>query len=117
MYYLHFYFLCFYVLVFFLISLYFFFYFFFLFFFFFFFSSRRRHTRCGHDWSSDVCSSDLIKVSEKAVFLHLFTIAIHTKPIGFSGVAPVGPAIPEVAIAQSELKIFKVFWAISRTVS
>src|SRR5256886_13593112 len=27
--------------------------------FFFFFSSRRRHTRCGCDWSSDVCSSDL----------------------------------------------------------
>src|SRR5687768_18121215 len=26
----------------------------------FFFSSRRRHTRCSHDWSSDVCSSDLI---------------------------------------------------------
>src|SRR5215813_8336656 len=25
---------------------------------FFFFSSRRRHTRCGRDWSSDVCSSD-----------------------------------------------------------
>src|SRR5690554_7987006 len=30
-----------------------------LFLFFFFFSSRRRHTRCGRDWSSDVCSSDL----------------------------------------------------------
>src|SRR5690554_7513457 len=30
-----------------------------LFVFFFFFSSRRRHTRCGRDWSSDVCSSDL----------------------------------------------------------
>src|SRR6266699_5588373 len=29
-------------------------------FFFFFFSSRRRHTRCGRDWSSDVCSSDLL---------------------------------------------------------
>src|SRR3989337_358463 len=27
---------------------------------FFFFSSRRRHTRCYRDWSSDVCSSDLI---------------------------------------------------------
>src|SRR5690554_4238751 len=27
----------------------------------FFFSSRRRHTRCGRDWSSDVCSSDLLK--------------------------------------------------------
>src|SRR2546429_6273298 len=24
------------------------------------FSSRRRHTRCSRDWSSDVCSSDLI---------------------------------------------------------
>src|SRR5205809_3597487 len=31
-----------------------------LFFFFFFFSSRRRHTRCSRDWSSDVCSSDLL---------------------------------------------------------
>src|SRR5216683_3651910 len=30
------------------------------FFFFFFFSSRRRHTRSDRDWSSDVCSSDLI---------------------------------------------------------
>src|SRR5438132_10958855 len=28
--------------------------------FFFFFSSRRRHTRSLCDWSSDVCSSDLV---------------------------------------------------------
>src|SRR6266542_572916 len=28
--------------------------------FFFFFSSRRRHTSCYRDWSSDVCSSDLL---------------------------------------------------------
>src|SRR5216684_6189403 len=27
----------------------------------FFFSSRRRHTRCSRDWSSDVCSSDLLQ--------------------------------------------------------
>src|SRR5690606_41053099 len=27
---------------------------------FFFFSSRRRHTRFSRDWSSDVCSSDLV---------------------------------------------------------
>src|SRR5207253_6567360 len=27
----------------------------------FFFSSRRRHTRWPRDWSSDVCSSDLIR--------------------------------------------------------
>src|SRR3989449_6803923 len=30
---------------------------------FFFFSSRRRHTRCSRDWSSDVCSSDLLSAS------------------------------------------------------
>src|SRR3989454_6422952 len=30
-------------------------------FFFFFFSSRRRHTRLQGDWSSDVCSSDLLR--------------------------------------------------------
>src|SRR5256885_5039640 len=35
---------------------------------FFFFSSRRRHTRLQGDWSSDVCSSDLISQTD-------FTIA------------------------------------------
>src|SRR5438309_5906875 len=30
---------------------------------FFFFSSRRRHTRWNCDWSSDVCSSDLVIVA------------------------------------------------------
>src|SRR5207249_9761650 len=29
----------------------------------FFFSSRRRHTRSKRDWSSDVCSSDLLTPS------------------------------------------------------
>src|SRR3712207_7303794 len=33
--------------------------------FFFFFSSRRRHTRYWRDWSSDVCSSDLLPRPEK----------------------------------------------------
>src|SRR6266487_175539 len=40
------------------------------FFYFFFFSSRRRHTRWTGDWSSDVCSSDLLRggsSSERAV--------------------------------------------------
>src|SRR3712207_7408833 len=36
--------------------------------FFFFFSSRRRHTRYWRDWSSDVCSSDL--VSAGMAFVH-----------------------------------------------
>src|SRR2546429_2794589 len=37
--------------------------------FFFFFSSRRRHTRCSRDWSSDVCSSDLIGIIMACVSL------------------------------------------------
>src|SRR5437660_5920224 len=32
--------------------------------FFFFFSSRRRHTRWPRDWSSDVCSSDLLPANQ-----------------------------------------------------
>src|SRR5215813_8190090 len=34
---------------------------------FFFFSSRRRHTRCGRDWSSDVCSSDLSRTRWRGI--------------------------------------------------
>src|SRR5574341_785580 len=34
--------------------------------FFFFFSSRRRHTRLVGDWSSDVCSSDLVGAPDDA---------------------------------------------------
>src|SRR2546427_1792343 len=42
----------------------------------FFFSSRRRHTRFDCDWSSDVCSSDLI-------------LTRSTTPLKFSS-APIG---------------------------
>src|SRR5215217_7693760 len=34
---------------------------------FFFFSSRRRHTRYWRDWSSDVCSSDLVDVGVESM--------------------------------------------------
>src|SRR4030043_704308 len=34
----------------------------------FFFSSRRRHTRCSRDWSSDVCSSDLLQRIYQSLF-------------------------------------------------
>src|SRR3712207_9421466 len=37
---------------------------------FFFFSSRRRHTRYWRDWSSDVCSSDLLLEHRPACPLH-----------------------------------------------
>src|SRR5207302_7507256 len=35
----------------------------------FFFSSRRRHTRFSRDWSSDVCSSDLVLDTADGSFL------------------------------------------------
>src|SRR5436305_7534691 len=56
----------------------FFFIFFYLFrncFFIFFFSSRRRHTSCGRDWSSDVCSSDLYRRLSPVVLIGLLEAA------------------------------------------
>src|SRR5699024_12606967 len=35
-----------------------------------FFSSRRRHTRSKRDWSSDVCSSDLLNLRATRFFHH-----------------------------------------------
>src|SRR6266581_6968040 len=35
----------------------------------FFFSSRRRHTRWTGDWSSDVCSSDLLRLNPRVLLL------------------------------------------------
>src|ERR1039457_7456387 len=40
--------------------------------FFFFFSSRRRHTRLQGDWSSDVCSSDLLYLDSLKMLFDLF---------------------------------------------
>src|SRR5207253_5955825 len=40
-----------------------------LLFYFFFFSSRRRHTRWPRDWSSDVCSSDLVLAGAAMAYL------------------------------------------------
>src|SRR2546430_15031557 len=36
----------------------------------FFFSSRRRHTRFDCDWSSDVCSSDLMVIEPRGLWEH-----------------------------------------------
>src|SRR6266508_5862256 len=45
----------------------------------FFFSSRRRHTRWPRDWSSDVCSSDLILVVDDAAFMRKMVTDALTK--------------------------------------
>src|SRR6266513_5700231 len=41
---------------------------------FFFFSSRRRHTRSKRDWSSDVCSSDLLGLTGLKCFPQLVSV-------------------------------------------
>src|SRR2546427_6039495 len=47
--------------------------------FFFFFSSRRRHTRFDCDWSSDVCSSDLLRLSQLVLIgVHLCLSVVST---------------------------------------
>src|SRR5699024_11994679 len=40
------------------------------------FSSRRRHTRSKRDWSSDVCSSDLILIKWIEAFLGPAVVAL-----------------------------------------
>src|SRR5207249_8637167 len=53
------------------------------------FSSRRRHTRSKRDWSSDVCSSDLVVLLVGVLFagltpwalLGLLALPLATKPV------------------------------------
>src|SRR2546421_2509253 len=49
----------------------------------FFFSSRRRHTRSDRDWSSDVCSSDLLNntAHRSVIVMGCVFIKIETQPI------------------------------------
>src|SRR5438046_6897713 len=48
---------------------------------FFFFSSRRRHTRLVSDWSSDVCSSDLVGTVDRLAVAHLAPTAASAERI------------------------------------
>src|SRR2546429_3138163 len=59
----------------------------------FFFSSRRRHTRCSRDWSSDVCSSDLVTGVNRNILYHNNgdgTFTDVTERAGVSGIAADG---------------------------
>src|SRR5438105_11593776 len=64
--------------------------------FFFFFSSRRRHTRSTRDWSSDVCSSDLVIDVAKAL------IGDRKIEIQIVGVRP-GEKVHEILISEEEV--------------
>src|SRR3989442_7083115 len=94
---------------------------------FFFFSSRRRHTRCGRDWSSDVCSSDLPFLPGLAmIFLHrrnqrlgdvvAGTIVVRDRPTEWSlGAVPAAPDEPLEAgppgLSDDEFRLLDQFLA------
>src|SRR2546429_4181685 len=66
---------------------------------FFFFSSRRRHTRCSRDWSSDVCSSDLVAEGvERAAQLEFLA---RCGPIGVQGFLLGKPVEASLAAAEA----------------
>src|SRR5436305_3591529 len=56
----------------------------------FFLSGRRRHTRCGRDWSSDVCSSDL-------------EVYVRWSDVDFAGIIFYGSYVRLFEIAETEL--------------
>src|SRR5688500_20307305 len=81
---------------------------------FFFFSSRRRHTRLQGDWSSDVCSSDLvddqgvrgtpaqITVRRDGEVLERRTVTPGNTINAQIPIAHAGPNIVEIEAARSE---------------
>src|SRR5690606_41195172 len=60
----------------------------------FFFSSRRRHTRFSRDWSSDVCSSDLVWTAQARV------------------IAPDSPNLQAIALDDPKVFIAVLTWAV-----
>src|SRR5690554_8238403 len=72
---------------------------------FFFFSSRRRHTRCGRDWSSDVCSSDLRARNELANLVLAFAAkrAIKQFAVVFTA-AVVGHRLSRILVCKAKMR-------------
>src|SRR5690606_41056390 len=70
----------------------------------FFFSSRRRHTRFSRDWSSDVCSSDLVAVGAAADLLDVGLGLAQRPPRVADGGLGVDACPVEVLRAAAELR-------------
>src|SRR5215211_9259931 len=83
---------------------------------FFFFSSRRRHTRSLCDWSSDVCSSDLVRVARhpregpagKAADEQFDSFARWTDAVAVHLAADVGELLGELLPAASMLRLSRL---------
>src|SRR5690606_41070822 len=79
---------------------------------FFFFSSRRRHTRFSRDWSSDVCSSDLVETIGPVGM----ALAASVKGFLFSGITLINNSLlflyqviglPKLAFRSEERRVGK----------
>src|SRR5439155_9251589 len=72
----------------------------------FFFSSRRRHTRWPRDWSSDVCSSDLVdEISNHLRFKISSTANSQSQPAGST--STISSRRPENHIRSEERRVGK----------
>src|SRR5690606_40380498 len=68
----------------------------------FFFSSRGRHTRFSRDWSSDVCSSDLLAAARERA-LEALVASLEQEAAAREGMIATGErALAETAEALSE---------------
>src|SRR5688500_20383538 len=79
----------------------------------FFFSSRRRHTRLQGDWSSDVCSSDLIStfsIGANGVLALLGSVPVPVNmgqlPDG-GAPAPANPSTQTLEVRSEERRVGK----------
>src|SRR5207247_7056991 len=76
----------------------------------FFFSSRRRHTRSTRDWSSDVCSSDLVGAIDTLTLRLNPELALTYASLGDRIMISTDPAgVRQVATAQHK-QIGRASW-------
>src|SRR3712207_7614162 len=72
----------------------------------FFFSSRRRHTRYWRDWSSDVCSSDLVASYEAEFYVRGPDGPLDRTPYaGSFALTPAADFVAELAETLEEMGI------------
>src|SRR5207249_2472235 len=92
------------------------------FFLFFFFSSRRRHTRSKRDWSSDVCSSDLMfgrdefrpVIDALTIGLQVLLTFIGTLTLGIGGVGVMNIMLVSVDERIREIGLLRALGARKR---
>src|SRR5690606_39631328 len=62
---------------------------------------RRRHTRFSRDWSSDVCSSDLVRIWSQQTALNAFKEASESRAAGQSSSDASGSSLADILYAGS----------------